>query len=82
METAKIAAPLIGDKLYQQRARKALPILVRQASVRKSIFYSDLADELKMPNARNLNYVLGSIGQALNNLSEKWDEKFLLFNAS
>ena len=61
METAKIAEPLIGDKPYQQQARKALPILVRQASVRKSIFYSDLADELKMPNARNLNYVLGSI---------------------
>ena len=75
METAKIAEPLIGDKLYQQRARKALPILVRQALVGAPIFYSDLASELEMPNPRNLNNVLGFIGEALNNLSEKWDEE-------
>ncbi len=75
METTKIVEPLIGDKLYQQRARLALPILVRQALVGKQIFYSDLASELEMPNARNLNYVLGFIGEALNNLSEKWDEE-------
>jgi hypothetical protein len=33
-----------------------------------------LAEELEMPNPRNLNYVLGSIGQTLQNLSKKWDE--------
>jgi len=75
METAKVAAPIIGDKLYQQRARKALPILVRQALAGTTIFYSDLAAELEMPNPRNLNYPLGSIGQTLKNLSTEWDEE-------
>ncbi len=73
-ETAKIAEPISGDKLYQRRARKALPLLVRQAQVRKTIYYSDLASELRMPNPRNLNYPLGSIGQALMNLSDEWNE--------
>lgn len=54
-----------GDSLYQQRGRKAFPILVRQAVARKPITYGALAKELGMPNARNLNYVLGSVGQAL-----------------
>lgn len=75
METAKIAEPIWGDKLYQQRAREAFPILVRQSIAGQPIFYSDLADELQMPNPRNLNYVLGSIGQTLQNLSLEWQEK-------
>src|SRR5690606_5428016 len=75
METAENAEPLSGDKLYQQRARKALPILVRQALACTPITYEDLADELAMPNPRNLNYVLGSIGTALGNLSEDWEEE-------
>jgi hypothetical protein len=69
METAKIAQPLSGNKLYQERARKALPLLVRQAHAHAKIYYSSLADELGMVNPRNLNYVLGSIGQALQRLS-------------
>lgn len=73
-ETAKIAEPLSGEKLYQKRARKALPILVREAQAQNTIYYSDLALELGMPNPRNLNYVLGSIGQALESLSDEWDE--------
>jgi len=72
MDTAKIAEPLSGDKLYQQRARSALPLLVRQAKALTPIVYEDLAHELKIPNARNLNYVLGSIGQTLVNLSKHW----------
>lgn len=72
-DTAEIAEPLSGDKLYQQRARKALPLLVRQAMASTPIVYEDLAHELNMPNPRNLNYVLGSIGQTLLNLSEHWD---------
>lgn len=75
METAEIAESLSGDKLYQQRARKALPILVRQALAGTPITYEDLADELAMPNPRNLNYVLGSIGTALGNLAEEWEEE-------
>lgn len=55
METAQKAQPIWGSKLYQQRAQKALPILVRQAKARQSIYYSQLAQELGMPNPRNLN---------------------------
>lgn len=50
-------------------------MLVRQAQAGIPIFYSDLAEELEMPNARNLNYVLGSIGQSLELLSKEWKEK-------
>lgn len=73
--TAKTASSISGDKLYQKRARATLPLLVRQATAGKSIFYSDLAEELGMPNPRNLNYVLGSVGQAMLQLSKKWKEK-------
>ena len=74
MDTAKIAKPIAGDKLYQERARAVLPILVRQARAHSPIFYSDLATELGMPNPRNLNYVLGSVGKALKELSQAWKE--------
>jgi hypothetical protein len=67
---------LSGEKLYQVRARAALPLLVRQATQAHSatIFYSDLAAELGMSNERNLNYVLGYIGDALEELSKRWKE--------
>jgi hypothetical protein len=74
-DTAKIAEAFSGDKLYQQRARKALPLLVGQAQAQSEINYSQLAAKLGMPNPRNLNYPLGSIGVALEALSEEWDEK-------
>ncbi|TLS17956.1 MAG: hypothetical protein FDZ72_11640 [Betaproteobacteria bacterium] len=73
--TAKIASPLTGNKLYQERARVALPLLVRQAVAAKPIFYSALAEELGMPNPRNLNYVLGCIGQAMVRLSKQWKDR-------
>ncbi len=75
MSTASISEPISGDKLYQERARAAFPLLVRQAQAGVPIYYSDLAEELEMPNARNLNYVLGSIGQSLELLSKEWKEK-------
>jgi len=75
METAKVAAPMAGNKLYQRRARAALPILVRQAHVGTPMFYSDLAAELGMRNPRNLNYVLGSIGRTMKNLSKAWKQE-------
>ena len=67
---------LDGEKLYQQRARKALPLLVRQATegYKETVFYSDLAAELGMPNPRNLNNVLGYIGKAIEALSKSWGE--------
>ncbi|ERP32019.1 hypothetical protein CALK_1000 [Chitinivibrio alkaliphilus ACht1] len=75
MNTAKISEPISGDKACQTRARAALPLLVRQAEAGAPIFYSDLAEELGMPNPRNLNYVLGSIGQSLERLSKAWKSK-------
>lgn len=74
-ETAAISANMHGEKLYQQRAREALPILVRQAFSRKTMYYQQLADELGMPNPRNLNFVLGSVGQSLMTLGEAWNEE-------
>jgi hypothetical protein len=56
---------LEGTKLYVQRAKLVLPILVRQAKAGETIFYSDLAKEVGMPNPRNLNFVLGAIGNAI-----------------
>lgn len=73
-KTAEVASGFTGDKLYQMRAREALPILVRQAQAGKPIYYEMLADEMGMPNPRNLNYPLGCIGEALNGLSEAWNE--------
>lgn len=73
METAEVSESFWGDKLYQQRAQKALPLLVRQALVGETIFYSQLADEMGMPNARNLNYVLGCVGSTLIELGKEND---------
>lgn len=73
METANIAAEIHGDKLYQKRARAAFPKLVRQAKAGAKIFYADLANELEMSNARNLNFVLGSIGTSIKELSKEWN---------
>lgn len=75
MSTSTISEPISGDKAYQVRARAALPLLVRQAEAGAPVFYSDLAEELGMPNPRNLNYVLGSIGQSLERLSKAWKSK-------
>ena len=44
METGEIAKSIEGEKLYKERARKALPLLVRQALANQPIFYSDLAN--------------------------------------
>lgn len=75
MQTAEKSLGLEGDKLYQIRARKTLPILVRQAKAARKIYYADLAAEIDVPNPRNLNYPLGSIGTALKELSEEWGDE-------
>lgn len=72
--TVEIAKDMFGESLYQQRARAALPLLIRQALARQKITYANLADELGMPNPRNLNFVLGSIGTTLVELSKRWQE--------
>ncbi len=72
-ETGEVSVGgLLGDKLYQRRARVALPILVRQARAGQTMFYGELADELSMPNPRNLNYVLGAIGNSMLSLGKHW----------
>jgi hypothetical protein len=73
-EDSSAASILAGDSLYVQRAREAFPILVRQAIARQELFYSALAGEIGMPNPRNLNYVLGAIGNAIKELSVEWGE--------
>lgn len=77
-ETAIIAKNMFGEDLYQQRARLALPILVRQALSHQKILYQDLGAELTMPNARNLNYVLGSVGVTLEEIGDQWGQKIPL----
>ena len=77
--TAQVIDPacgtIEGHKLYQTRARAALPILVRQAKAMQPLTYKDLAHELAMPNPRNLNYVLGSIGNSLVALADEWGRR-------
>jgi hypothetical protein len=65
--TVEIASSnlLNGKKLYLERARITLPYLVRQAKAGKTIYYSDLAVEINISNPRNLNFILGAIGNAL-----------------
>ena len=70
-KTAEVASGFHGDKLYQERAREVLPILVRQALAEEPISYLSLAQEVGMPNARNLNFPLGCIGDALSELAKK-----------
>lgn len=64
-----------GAKTYQQRARSALPILVRQAKAHQTMFYSELALEMGISNPRTLNYPLDSIGRALLDLGKRWDRR-------
>jgi hypothetical protein len=71
--TAQIANAdvLAGSKPYLERARIALPYLIRQAKAGQTIYYSELAGEVGMPNPRNLNFVLGAIGNALRELGTR-----------
>lgn len=64
-----------GKKLYQIRARQTLPYLIRQAKAGQPIFYSDLAKELGYPNPRSFNFILGAIGNALQELSQQYEEE-------
>lgn len=82
MVLSGIAADESSGKLYQRRARAALPLLVHQAHAgAMPISYEALASELCMPNPRNLNYVLGAIGITRHELSQKWNERIPLLEA-
>ena len=70
VKTAEVAREFHGPKLYQARARAVLPILVRQAEAQQPVFYEALAQEVEIPNPRNLNYPLGCIGTTLNEMAQ------------
>ena len=72
-DTKEIAAAgfFRGTKTSQQRARTALPILVRQAEARQTMFYGELAREMGNLNPKTLNHPLGSIGRALQDLGRR-----------
>jgi hypothetical protein len=74
MRAHRKAKPFPGPRLYQQRALVALPILVRQARQGEVIFYGDLAREMGLKMAINLNYILGSIGFGLQKLGRVWGD--------
>lgn len=57
--------------LYINRARVTLPFLVRQAKAGMPIYYSDLAKEIGIKNPRNLDFILGSIGNTLTEFGER-----------
>lgn len=69
------------DEPNVRMARLAFPILVRQAKARETIFYSDLAKELKMTNPRNLNHVLVQVGDAIKKLEKKSGKSIPLINS-
>jgi hypothetical protein len=74
-DTGSRADTLFGDKLYQLRAKSALPVLVNLAQQGAKIYYDDLAQELGISNPRVLNFVLGSVGKTLLALARRWREK-------
>lgn len=65
-----ISIPAKDEKLFISRARLVLPYLVRQAKAGHTIYYSDLAKLVNMPNPRNLDRVLGAIGMSLINFGK------------
>ena len=63
-----------GKRPFQQRAVQAFPKLVRQAKAEQPITYSALAQELGMPNPRNLNKFLGAVADAIHKLRKAWKQ--------
>lgn len=59
---------VFGEKVFQVRARKALPFLVRQAKARKPIFYSSLAEIIDISNERHFNKILDAIAISIEEL--------------
>ena len=62
---------LYGKTTYPQWARKAFPILVRQAQARQKITYGELNKEIKSGTSQ-LGSTLGIIDFAIGELSEDW----------
>ncbi len=76
MEIADIAAPISGDKPYQQKARQILPVLVKHAEAGLLTTYGDLAEELGLSSfPMQLNSPLHHIGQVISNLEQSQKSK-------
>jgi O6-methylguanine-DNA--protein-cysteine methyltransferase len=71
---------LNGQMDTQKWARKALPILVRQAQKRKTITYGELAKKINSTTPR-LGRTLGCIDFAIEELSKDWQRKIPHINA-
>ena len=67
---------IFGPKLFQQRARRLLPLLIKlaQAHKAKPITYGELGAKFGVHH-RTFAYPLGSIGVTLNQLGEKWGQR-------
>lgn len=64
---------LEGETRSQELARKAFPILVRQARKNEPITYGELAEEIGS-HPRVMRFPLGIIGSAIEDLGEEWGE--------
>jgi hypothetical protein len=62
------------SRLYQQRAKQALPLLVARAKAGRDMTYKELARQMGVHH-RTLAYALGAVGDELERLSHKWHEK-------
>lgn len=65
----KSISMLRRSRFYHERAYLAVPILVRHAELGSTITYGNLAREIGLPHHRPMNYILGSIGAALSEIS-------------
>lgn len=82
-KTAQIAKSIQSghEALYVDRARLAIPLLVDLAGEGATIRYGELAREVGAERGRNMNFVLGSVGATLDELSESLNEDIPLLQA-
>lgn len=74
MEARSKIRSLEGDRKTQRYARKAFPVLVRQAFTSEPMTYQQLACEIG-EHHRAIGRTLGVIGRALEDLSKEWGEQ-------
>lgn len=73
--TSSILAVECENSLWRAKQMPDYGSELKPARAEQPISYAHLADELGMSNPRNLNYVLGAIGNALLRLSKAWKEE-------
>jgi hypothetical protein len=82
-KTAQVAKSIQSghQALYIERARRAIPLLVHLAGEGSTIRYGELALEVGAQRGRNMNFVLGSVGATLDELSSSLGEEIPLLQA-